>query len=151
MKKIILLSFILIILISSSKAQRFPLPIKSADTLRLHTLKGIYRIPNNNDTLWIFKNTQFQQALIKAKKLELTELEIIELNNKVSLLEKQANTKSELVTVVKKDRDFYKKNWETCEDDFDVLAKRIKRKSLYTKLAIAGIPVAFVTGFLMGK
>ena len=64
-------------------------------------------------------------------------------------LKEQGQTKSDLVETVKKDRDYYKKNWNTCEKDFTTMANKSKRKGLYMKLALVAIPVAFVAGLFI--
>lgn len=127
----------------------YPYPVKKTDTLRLLTKRGFYNFKAKNDTLWILKNTQYQNALIKAKRLELSEIEIVELKNQINLY-KDINTEQDsLVSVIKKDRAFYEKNLKECSNRFEIMAARARRQSLYKKLALVGIPVAFAVGFFL--
>ena len=130
-------------------AQRFPLPVLGGDSLKIFTKYQVKIIPVTNDTLWILKNSQLQNAVAKAKKLDLSELQNKELKNEIITLKDIKKEKDDLISIMTKDRDYYKKNWNECETDLNATLKRCQRKSLYTKLLIVGIPVAFVAGFFI--
>ena len=85
MRKIYLLLIILLSINFGSFAQKFPIPVRPGDTINIITRNKLFNLPAKNDTLWILKNTQLQNAIIKAKNLELSELEITELKNQISL------------------------------------------------------------------
>lgn len=150
--KRILLFFTLFFITFGTYAQvKYPVPVRPVDTLVLITPRGNYQLDAFNDTLWVFKNTQFQNALIKAKQLELCEEETNEYKNIVNLYKNQSVEKDSLIQVYVRDRDHYKENWEVCEDDFNKLILINKKNSLIKKLTIVAIPVAFVIGYLIAK
>lgn len=150
MIKKIILFFGLFFLIFNTFGQRFPLPVFTGDSLII-VKKYETKVLVVKDTLWIMKHSQLQNAIAKAKKLELEELKTKELNNKIKNLENISKEKEDLISVVKKDRDYYKKNWNVCDEDLKKTLKKCRRKTFYTKLLAAGIPAAFVVGFLIGK
>jgi hypothetical protein len=123
-------------------AQKFPIDILPDSTL---TIKAV------NDTLWVLKNSQLRKAIIAGKKLEIEEQISIELRKKILLMEEKDRVKDSLVSDVKKDRDYYIKNWNTCKTDVDLLIKQHQRQKLFTRLSLAGIVVAFVAGLFIGK
>ncbi len=103
------------------------------------------------DTLWVLTNRQVKRAITDAKQLKL-ELESSNLlKEKIGLMQAQSLTKDSLVVDLKKDRDYYMNNWNQCNKDVDILIKKNKRQRLFTRLSFAGIVVAFVAGFLIGK
>ena len=146
MRNLLILFFLLISLEVFS--QKFPIPVRTGDTLQIVKADGIYNV-QVKDTLWILKNSQFQNALIIAKQNELCEEEVKEYKELVNLLKEQGAEKDSLVVVLKKDRDYYQNIWKTCDEDIVLMGKIQKRQSLYTKIAIICIPVAFVIGLLL--
>jgi Flp pilus assembly protein TadB len=102
-----------------------------------------------DDTLWVMKNSQLQNAIIKAKKLEVCEEEISEYKNQISLHKQKDAEQDSLIKILTKDRDYYMNTWNICEQDIQKLGRMQKRQKLYTKLALAGIPVAFVIGLFI--
>ncbi len=149
-KKIIII-FSLLFATYCSFGQRFPLPVLSGDSLKIFSSYSPKMMHVVNDTLWILKNSQFRNAIVKAKKLELSELQNKELKKKVVILKDISKEKDSLISIMIKDRDYYKKDWKECEKDLKKTLKRNKRKTIYTRLLAVGIPVAFVAGFFAGK
>ncbi len=145
------LFLVLLLIAGFIYGQKFPIPVKPGDTLVLKTVKGNYNFPTKTDTFWILKNSQLQNAISKARKLDLSEQEVLELKRKNSILKEVGIEKDSLVSVVKKDRDFYQEKWKVCETDFGVVARKAKRRRLFTRLAIIAIPVAFVAGYYIAK
>ncbi len=147
------LSVILILLVTCSSlyAQKFPIPVKPGDTLILKTNKGNFNLPAKADTFWILKNSQLQSAISKARKLDIEQQEVLELKKQKSILKEIVIENDSLISIVKKDRDFYKKNWEICETDFQVVARKAKRRRIFTRLSVIAIPVAFIVGFYIAK
>ena len=110
---------------------------------------NVKTIENQKDTLWVLKDSQLKKAIIAAKKLKIEEQITIELRKKISLMDEKDLVKDSLVLDLKKDRDFYKSNWETCSKDIDILIRKNKRQRLYTKLSLGGVVIAFIAGFLI--
>jgi len=106
-------------------------------------------IENQKDTLWVLKNRQLKKAIIAAKKLKVEEQITFELRKKISLINDKDLVKDSLIIDLKKDRDFYKNNWETCSKDIDRLIKINKRQKLFTRLSFGGIVLAFIAGILI--
>jgi len=151
MKKTLIISILILATISSFGQKKYPVPVRPADTLVLVTQRGSYQLQSFSDTLWVFKNSQFQNALIKAKLLELCEKEVEEYKILVDVQKEKSLEQDSIIAVYIKDRDYYQKNWNTCEDDFDILTKKYKRNSIFKKLSMAAIPVAFAIGFFIAK
>ena len=148
MKKftLVLLFFALQILVFG---QKYPLPVRPGDTLIVKAKKYHYVLPMKDDTLWVMKNSQLQNAIIKAKKLEICEEEATEFKNELSLHKQKDLTQDSLMNILTKDRDYYMNNWKTCDQDIQKLGRMQKRQKLFTKLALIGIPIAFVIGFFI--
>ncbi len=108
-------------------------------------------IESGSDTLWVLRDSQLKKAIISAKKLEIEEDISSELRKKVALMEQKDVVKDSLIADLKNDRDYYIKNWKTCNSDIDLLLTKQKRQKLFTRLSFAGIAVAFVAGILIGK
>lgn len=108
-------------------------------------------IESGSDTLWVLRDSQLKKAIISAKKLEIEEDISSELRKKVALMEQKDVVKDSLIADLKNDRDYYIKNWKTCNSDIDLLLIKQKRQKLFTRLSFAGIAVAFVAGILIGK
>jgi hypothetical protein len=152
MKKIIIIFVITLFAVSQIYSQnKFPVPVKPSDSLILVTKSGTYRLENFKDTLWVMKNSQFQNALIKAKTLGLVEEQNREYKILTDKLKEKSAEQDSLIAVYIKDRDYYQKNWKICEDDFDYLTKKCKKNNIFKKLSIIAIPVAFVVGYFVGK
>ena len=92
-----------------------------------------------------------KKAILAAKKLKIEEEISMELRKKVSLIQEKDLIKDSLILDLKKDRDFYMKNWKECTNDVDLLITKSRRQKLYTRLSLAGIAVAFIAGFLIAK
>ncbi|MEA2043492.1 MAG: hypothetical protein U9N85_13205 [Bacteroidota bacterium] len=151
MKKAIVLIGLFLSIVYIAEAQRYPIPVLDNQKITITTDRGSKTIPVVNDTLWVFNGSQFKSALAKAKKLEHTEEQIKVYNMQLEIYKARDNEKDSLISLLKKDRDYYNNNWNTCTKDLEKQIRRCKRKSLYTKLAIAGIPVALVAGFFLAK
>jgi hypothetical protein len=108
-------------------------------------------IESKGDTLWILKESQLQRAIMAAKKLTIEEEISNELRNKIFLMDEKDRTKDSLVNFLKNDRDYYMNNWKTCSNDIEIILKKQGRQKLFARLAYAGIGVAFIAGFLIGK
>jgi len=140
LKKILFISFL--IANFSAIAQIYPIEIRPGETKT---------IESGNDTLWILKDSQVKKAIMAAKKLKVEEEISIELRKKVSLIEEKDLIKDSLIIDLKKDRDFYMRNWKDCTNDVDLLITKCRRQKLYTRLSLGGIAVAFIAGFLIAK
>ncbi len=101
------------------------------------------------DTLWVLKDSQLKKAIAAAKKLKITEEINAELYKKVDLLEQKNLIKDSLIIDLKEDRKFYENKWNTCQQDVDILIKQNKKQKLFRNVALAGIIVAFIAGFLI--
>ena len=101
------------------------------------------------DTLWVLKDSQLKKAISAAKKLKITEEINAELYKKVDLLEQKNLIKDSLIIDLKEDRKFYENKWNTCQQDMDILIKQNKKQKLFKNVALAGIIVAFIAGFLI--
>ncbi len=101
------------------------------------------------DTLWVLKDSQLKKAITAAKKLKITEEINAELYKKVDLLEQKNLIKDSLIIDLKEDRKFYENKWNTCQQDVDILIKQNKKQKLFKNVALAGIIVAFIAGFLI--
>ncbi len=101
------------------------------------------------DTLWVLKDSQLKKAISAAKKLKITEEINAELYKKVDLLEQKNLIKDSLIIDLKEDRKFYENKWNTCQQDVDILIKQNKKQKLFKNVALAGIIVAFIAGFLI--
>lgn len=126
-------------------SQKYPIVVRPGDTLTIKGKKN-YTIPLKEDTLWVMKNSQLQNAIIKAKKLEICEEQITEYKKEIDLHKQKDSEQDSLINILKKDRDYYMNNWNTCETDIQKLGRMQKRQKLMKKLAIIAIPVAFVLG-----
>jgi hypothetical protein len=151
MKKYFIFIIFLFVGFVFANAQKFPVPVLDGSTVKIQSDKGNRVFSVENDTLWIFNGNQFKNALAKAKELELAEEQIHKYNMQVEIYKQRSNEKDSLLSVVKKDRDYYKNNWTMCTEDIEKEIRKNKRKSLFNKLALAGIPVAFVIGFFVAK
>ncbi len=138
MRKILIL---FIILLPFTAFGQYPIPVRKGDTLKIVKKETVDFIAVK-DTLWILKNSQLQNAIIKANKLELCEEQTTEYKNLVKLLKEQGAEKDSLSTILKKD-------WEICEKDIVKMDKLQQRQSLYTKIAVISIPVAFLIGLFI--
>jgi len=148
-KSFLVVLFFHIIIVGFS--QKFPIPVKPGDSLIIKLEKYKYEIKVENDTLWVMKNSQLQNAIIKAKKLQICEEEIVEYKKNTSFLKEQSIEKDSLISILKKDRDFYQKSWKECDTDIQKVLKDNKRLRLYKNIAYAGIPAAFIIGFLVRR
>lgn len=108
-------------------------------------------VVSENDTLWVLRESQLKKALLSAKKLALEEEINVELKKKISLLETRNTVNDSLIIDLQKDRDFYISYWNTCKDDIDLLLRKHQRQKFFLRLSFAGIAVAFVAGFLIGR
>ncbi len=149
-KQTIIILILFFLITSFSYSQRYPVPILPGETLKIIKKNKTYNIPLKSDTLWVLKNSQLQNAIIKAKKLELSEDQIAELRNQIRLYKEKGTENDSLISVFKTDRDYYENTWKGSEKDIIELGKINKRQSLYKKIAMAGIPIAFVIGLVVG-
>lgn len=123
-------------------AQNYPIEIMPGETKS---------VESGSDTLWILKNSQLKKAIVAAKKLKIEEEISLELKNKIKLMQEKETVKDSLIVDLKKDRDYYIKNYKVCTGDVDLLIKKCKRQKLLTRLSLGGAVVAFVAGFLIAK
>ncbi len=153
MNKILILISLIISLSSVNlvKAQRYPIPVLPERNITIQSSAGARDLNSNQDTLWILKNSQFKNAIAKAKQLELAETQLERYKHNTKLYEQKSVEKDSLIATLTKDRDYYRNNLQECIQDVRQEAKRNKRKSLFTKIAIGGIPVAFLIGFFVAR
>ncbi len=150
-KIFILVIFILFGITEVLEAQRYPLPVLPQRELSISSTRGTRNIKSGRDTLWILSGRQFKSALAKAKKLELSEEQMRRYTMQLEIFREKSKEKDSVISVLEKDRNYYMDNFKMCSQDVKKEARRNKRKSLFNKLALAGIPVAFVIGFFVGK
>jgi hypothetical protein len=150
MKKIAII-ILFFILQSTVFGQKYPIPVRPGETLTITGIKTNIILPLKDDTLWVMKNSQLQNAIIKAKKLEICEEQISEYKNQTALHKQKDQTQDSLLNIMTKDRDYYMNTWKTCDQDIQKLGRMQKRQKLYTKLAIIAIPVSFVIGLFVTK
>ena len=150
--RLFFISLVFLLLASvETLAQKFPVPVLDGSIVRIETDKGTRVLPVKQDTFWIFNASQFKNALAKANELEAAEEQIKKYNMQVEIYKERSKEKDSLISVLKDDRDYYKNNWTICTEDIEKEIQKNKRKSLFNKLALAGIPVAFVLGFFVAK
>ncbi|NJO88629.1 MAG: hypothetical protein HC831_06420 [Chloroflexia bacterium] len=140
LKRILVIAFLITSI--SASAQLYPIEIRPGETKTVEP---------GADTLWILKDSQVKKAIIAAKKLQIEEEITKELKKKISLIEEKELIKDSLIIDLKKDRDYYIKNWKDCTNDVDLLITKCRRQKFYTRLSMAGIAVAFIAGFLIAK
>lgn len=141
MKTIFTIYFFIIFSFSySAVAQKYPVVVLPGEQ---KLLKPEF------DTLWVLKDSQLKKAITAAKKLKITEEINAELYKKVDWLEQKNLIKDSLIIDLKEDRLFYENKWNTCQQDIDLLIKQNKKQKLFKNVALAGIIVAFIAGFLI--
>ncbi len=146
----LLFSFLLLFNITAKAQVRFPYPVYNGDSLNFTIKKNkLYKLDTRKDTFWIMKNSQYQNALIFAKKYKVCEEQIVEYKNEVNLLKETQKEHDALVKTLEEDRDFYKKNWTESEKDIEQFNKKCKRQKIITRITMIGIPAAFVLGLLI--
>ncbi len=126
--------------VSNDNTKGYPIAILPGNKIIVKPIK---------DTLWVMKDSQLRRAIAIGKKYKICEEQNSILNKKISLMNQRGTEKDSLVSVLKKDRDFYMTNWKTCNEDIKILGKKVKRQKLFTRLSLAGIVVAFVAGILI--
>jgi hypothetical protein len=124
----------------SIKAQKYPVVVLPGEQ---KVLKPDF------DTLWVLKDSQLKKAIVSAKKLKISEEINAELYKKVNLLKQKNLIKDSLIIDLKEDRKFYEDKWNTCQQDVDILIKQNKKQKLFKNIALGGIIVAFIAGFLI--
>jgi len=124
-KKIICLLFLIIPLYVV--AQQYPQEIMPGTSKT---------ITATTDTLWILKNSQLKNAIIKAKELEIANQQIEELKKIIGKTDTKDTEKDSLIVDLKKDRDYYKDIWQKTDNNLNKVAKEYKCQKLYTKIAI---------------
>jgi len=106
---------------------------------------------SKEDTLWVLKNSQMDNAIIAAKSLAAEEEINDTLRSKISVMLKKDIEKDSLISIITRDRDFYMNNWKVCTADIDPLLRQNKRQKLFARLGYVGIVAAFIAGILIGK
>lgn len=130
---------------------KFPHPVYNGDTLTVENSGKQLRLTTEADTFWIMKNSQYKNALVFAKKYKLNEELIVEYKNEVELLKESINEHKALNDTLKEDRDYYRKIWKESENSLTDCNTDFKKQKLLRNVALAGIPVAFIIGFLLAK
>jgi len=97
------------------------------------------------------KDSQYKNAVTKAKELKLANEQIKEMAARNELQNTKSKEKDSLISIITKDRDYYKKNWETTEEDLKTMIGKSNRQKMMTRLSLAGVVVAFIVGFFIGK
>ncbi len=139
-KYIILILFTTVLISLNAQEKKYPQVILPGESKLVES--GL-------DTLWILKDSQLKKAIVAAKKLKISEEINAELYKKVDLLEQKNLIKDSLIIDLKEDRKFYEEKWNTCNQDVDILIKQNKKQKLFKNVALAGIVVAFIAGFLI--
>ncbi len=127
-----------------AKSQNYP------DTISVGASRTI-TADQNTSTLWILKDSQYKNAVTKAKELKLANEQIKEMAARNELQNTKSKEKDSLISIITKDRDYYKKNWETTEEDLKTMIGKSNRQKMMTRLSLAGVVVAFIVGFFIGK
>lgn len=136
-KSIILIIFIISCISSRCQEVNFPYSIEVGESVKIY---------DNKTKLWIITEKQFNQALKDAKILKnyTQQLNIVEC--KAIVMQHQLIEKDSLIRLLKKDRNFYKKEYpELIQEN----KKCILSKQFYKFSLIIGLPVVFVTGLLI--
>ena len=139
-KSLFILSFLFVFVSVWSQEHTYPYVVLPGEQKTLNP---------ERDTLWVMKDSQLKKAIMAAKKLKISEEVNAELYKKVDLLEQKNLIKDSLIIDLKNDRDFYQDKWNTCRQDVDILLKKNKRQRLFRNVALAGVIVAFIAGFLI--
>jgi hypothetical protein len=137
---LIILTLCLIPVLSFGQKSPYPLPIVKGETKTI--------VADTVD-LWILTARQYKVVISDSKELKLTKEQVEVLESKADVLKQQGNEKDSLVTILTKDRDYYKKYWETSEEDIQILGKEVKKQKFIKRLSFIGIAVAFVVGLLI--
>jgi len=106
------------------------------------------------DTLWVLSNADFKKTIIAARELKLYKNENVLLEQEVDSLKLLNAERQSLIDTLKSDRDFYVKNWKTCEDDLNFLGELNQNQAKRTRIAIivgaSTTVTAFIVGFILG-
>ena len=140
MKKIIILLYLISLPVFAFC--QYPLPIYKGET---KTIKA------EQDTLWILTDAQLRAAVTKAKELKIANEQIQLLQSKTLITNNIKTEKDSIVSIMTRDRDYYKKYWQTTESDLKIVGTQLKRQKFYNKLTLAGIIVAFIAGIYIAK
>lgn len=136
----IVITIAFLLFVQSVNAQKYPVVVLPGEK---------QTVEPKTDTLWILKDSQLKRAIISAKKLKIEEEINAELYEEISVLKSKDLVKDSLILDLKEDCNFYKKKWDVCSNDIDILIKKNKRQKLYTKVSLAGAVVAFIVGVLI--
>jgi len=136
----LILVFILIIG-GKSIAQQYPFAVLPGQT---------QSVAPEKDTLWILKDSQLRKAIGAAKELKISNEQLKTKDEKIKLIQLQSTEKDSLISLLKKDRDYYVTTWKNCDADLQKVGSEYKKCARIKKLAFWGIGGAFAVGLFAG-
>ncbi len=140
--RIKILTILIIILVSwHLNAQQYPIVIRPGETKTISA---------NNDTLWVFKNSQANKALAIAKKYEICQKQINLYEQQVQNLKQQSAQRDSMYQSTKQMMETYQKNWDECRIALKAISKEYKKAVQKQKLITIGGIVISVASFALG-
>ena len=141
MKQFTVLIFILGLFTVSLFAQKYPEVV----------LPGQQKlIKAGNDTLWVLKNSQVNNALIQSKQLKICEKEFKNTQEQIKLLKQQYAQKDSMYQATVKMMNKYKSNWEDCKTSLNGVADDYKKALRHQRFLLMGAATASVVSFILG-
>ncbi len=141
MKRLVLLIFILGLFNIIGFAQKYPVVI----------LPGQQKIITaSNDTLWVLKNSQVNNALIQSKQLKICEKEFKNTQQQINILKQQYAQKDSMYQATVKMMNKYKSNWEDCKASLNGMADDYKKALKHQRLLLLGTATASIVSFVLG-
>ncbi len=144
MDKIKITHFVLLIIIVSLwsnvvLAQEYPKPVVPGEKLE---------VAPTEDTLWVLTDAQVRKTIAVAKKYKICEEQNLLYAEKVTKLETQSKEKDELIIILEKDRDYYKKIWGECSTNLEEMGKIAERHRRRARIAIIAGSITTVAAFV---
>ncbi len=121
--------------------QVFPIVIRPGETKT---------ITANNDTLWVFNNSQANKALAIAKKYEICQKQINLYKQQVENLKQQTAQRDSMYQSTKQMMETYQKNWDECRIALKAVSKEYRKAVQTQKLITIGGIVISVASFALG-
>jgi len=140
-KIILIINLVLLFNNSFGQSKEYPKPVIPGATLE---------IAPTTDTMWVITDEQIRKTIATHKKYKISEEQNTLYAQQVTKLKEQGLVKDSLITVLEKDRDYYKKIWESCSNDIETLGKISKRQGKSTKIAIIAGTLTTIAAFFAG-
>ena len=107
-------------------------------------------ITSKNDTLCVIGIKNYKKAIIVSKQLKICNEKFKDQQKIIDTLKQIKTEQQVLIDTLKKDRDFYRNNWQKAEENLKLLADMNKNQSRYTRIAIIAGATTTVVAFLAG-